>query len=106
LRLLIFGVAGEVGDVERERGPVADHGGERGEEEVKEAGVGGELAGRGEDRAEAAGAVQHVSQEGEAHDGHEGRGEALQEADGFDAAPDDGHVEEPEAEETEPSYGW
>ena len=37
LRVLVFCVAGEVRDVERERGPVADHRGERREEEVQEA---------------------------------------------------------------------
>ena len=35
----------------------------------------------------------------------ERRGEALQEADGFDALIDDGHVQRPEAEEATPQHG-
>jgi len=46
LRLLRAGVAREVGNVERERGPVADDAGEREEEEVQEAGMRVELAWR------------------------------------------------------------
>src|ERR1017187_10179628 len=33
---------------------------------------------------------------------HEGRADAFQEFDGFDAAPDDGDVERPEGEEADP----
>ena len=102
--VLISGVAGEVGDVERERGPVADHRGERGKEEVPEScACRVEVAGRGEHGAEAAGFVQHEAEQQAGHEEHEGRGEALQEADGLDAAPDDEHVEQPEAEEAGPA---
>ncbi len=64
-----------------------------------------EAAGRGEHGAEAAGLVRHEAEQDERHDEQEGRGEGLEEADGFHAAPDDDHVEEPEAEEAEPEDG-
>ena len=57
LRVLRFGVAGEVGDVERERRPVADHAGERRQKKCHEAARGVELRGCVQDGAEASGAV-------------------------------------------------
>ena len=55
LRLLRFGVAREIGNVQRHGGPEAHHAGERRNEEAEEFGRGVELAGRAEHRPEAAG---------------------------------------------------
>ena len=64
--------------------------------------MGVELAGRAEHGAEAAGFVGHEAEQHQRHDEQKGRGKALQVADGFHAAPDHGHVQQPEAEEADP----
>ena len=85
-------VAREVWNVECERGPVTDHGGERGEKD-------------GEKCAEAIGSGwawkalrpncrPHVNpdEQSDGHDEDEWRAEGLQVTDGFNAAPDNEHV--------------
>ena len=89
LRLLRFGVAGEIGDVERDGGPEADHAGEGRDEEAEEFGGAVELAGRAEYGAEAAGLAGDPPEEQESDAEHERRADAFEEFDGLDAAPDD-----------------
>ena len=78
LRLLRFGVAGEVGDVERERGPVADHAGERREKEVRgiRAVVWNWLGALSMGPKPPA-LCGHPEEQQRGHDEHEGRGESL-----------------------------
>jgi hypothetical protein len=61
-----------------------------------------ELARRRKHGAEAAGLDAHPDEQRCGHHKHEGRAEGLQAANGFDAAPDHNHVEQPEAEEAGP----
>jgi len=59
-------------------------------------------AGAFEDDREAAGATDHPEEQGKADDEHEGGADDLERLDSVDAAPDDGHVEQPEGEEAVP----
>ena len=104
LRVLRFRVAREVGNIERERRPVADHRGERRKEDGEKLARGVELAGRREHGAEAARLDAHPDQQRRGHDKHERRAEGLQVADGFDAAPDHDHIQQPEAEKAGPQH--
>jgi len=102
LRALRFRIAGEVGDIQGQGRPVADHAGQGGKEDGQELMPAMKFAGRGQHRAEAAGLDPDPDEQRGGHDEHERRSEALQESDGLDSAPDYGHVQEPEAEEAGP----
>ena len=82
LRTLGFRIAGEVGDVEGDGGPEADHAGERGDEEPDELGGVVELAGSAQDGAEASGFAGDPPEEQQADRKHEGRADAFEELDG------------------------
>ncbi len=88
-------VAREVGDVERQRGPEADHGGERRDEEAQELGGALELGWAVEDRAEAAGARHRPGEQRQPGGDQERRRPGFQELDRVAAADHDVHVPQP-----------
>ena len=102
LRFLRFGVAREIGDVERHGGPEPHHAGERRDEKSDELGAGMELAGRAEHRSQAAGFAGDPPEQQQADPQHKGSADAFQDLDGFDAAPDHRDIEQPESEEADP----
>ena len=97
LRALVLRVAGEVGDVHRQRDPVADVGREAGAEQRPEALVVGDQLRRGrEDVADPAARVEAPDQQRDARAEQQRRGVALEELDALDAAQDDRHLDQPE----------
>ena len=103
------GVAGEVRDVERERGPEADHAGEGGDEEFVELTglglAGGEGARLGEDRAETARRAVGPDEQRQAKEDEQRGLDGKQEADAVDAPVDDEDVDRPEAQEADELRG-
>src|SRR4029077_9048881 len=83
---LAAGVAREIGNIERDGGPETDHPGERRDEEAEELAEGLKFRGRGEHGAEAAGSAAGPEKKSQPDEEKERSGDALQEADGFDAA--------------------
>jgi hypothetical protein len=77
--------------------PVSD-----GIKKLHEFGAGMELAGRAQHRSQAAGFAGDPPEQQQADRQHKGRSDALQDLDGFDAAPDHRDVQQPEREEAEP----
>ncbi len=102
LRLLRDGVAREIGNVERDGGPEANHAGDGGNEEGKEFGIGFEFTGSAENGTETAGFAGDPPKQQQADGEHEGRGDAFQNFDGFDAAHDDEHVRAPRRRRSRP----
>ena len=102
LRVLRFGIARKVGNVQRQRSPIANHRRQRRKEEMQKAAGRVEVAGRRKHRSEAACLMQHPEQQRKRHHQHEGRGEALQKADRLHPAPHHEHIEQPESEKARP----
>lgn len=102
LRALGFGVAREVRNIECDSGPETDHAGERRDEEANKFRGGVKFAGRVKNRAHTAGLARDPEKKKQADEEHEGRADAFEELDGFNAAPDDEHVDGPKKEEAEP----
>ncbi len=90
---------------ERQRRPVADHGGERGDEDGQELAEGPEPAGLREERPETVGLAHRPHDEGARHHEHEGRGPVLDLAQQVHALVDDQDVQAPEEQEREPLGG-
>src|SRR6266851_452358 len=93
---LAASVAREIRNVQRDGGPESDHAGERGNKEAEEFAEGLKLGGRGEHGAEAAGFLPRPKKQRKTDKEQERGGDALQEANGLDAAKNHKHVEEPE----------
>ncbi len=102
LRCLRFGVAREIGNVERQRGPVAHHRRQGRKEHGQELAGRMKLAGRREHGSEAARLDPHPDQQQRGHHEHEWRAERLQVANGFDSAPHHHHVQQPEQQKAGP----
>ncbi len=98
---LAAGVAGKVGNVQRNGGPETDDAGERRNEEAKEFAKRLEFRGRGEHGAEAAGFAARPEKKGQADEKQEGCGDALEEANRFDAAQNHENIEQPEENEAD-----
>ena len=94
--------AREVGHVERQRGPEADHRGERGDEDGEELGERPELPGLGEQRPEPVRLVHGPHEKNERHDEDVRRGPVLDLAEEIHAPVDDEDVQAPEEQEREP----
>src|SRR6516162_3400616 len=93
---LAAGVAREIGNVERNGGPKADDAGKRGNKELEKTAERLKFRGRRKHGAETAGFAARPEKKNQADEEQEGRGDALQEADGLDAPQDDEDVEKPE----------
>ena len=96
---LALAEAREVRDVQRQRGPEADHAHQGGEEDLPEVRAPAELGRLVEQRAEAARLVAHPHSRTTGADEHEGRRPVLEAADRLHAPVDDGDLEHPEEDE-------
>ena len=96
LRSLVPGEAGEVRDVQGQRGPESHHGREGGDEEDEELAGRLELAGVVEDRPQSSGAHDGPGEQREAGQDQERRRSGLEPLDGVAAPHDDVHVGQPE----------
>ena len=102
LRVLRFRVAREVGNVQRQRRPVAHHRGERREEEAQKRTGRMELARLRQHRTEATRLYRANTSNSKRHHQHERRRKSLQEPDALHAPPHHRHVERPEPQEARP----
>src|SRR6266702_4217772 len=95
----------EVGNVQRDGGPETDDAGERRNKEAEEFAKGLKFRWRGEHGAEAARFAARPEEKSESNQEQKRSGNSLQEADGFDAAENHQHVEEPEESEADRRTG-
>src|SRR5205807_449862 len=99
---LAVGVTGEIRNVQRDGGPETDDAGERRDKEAEEFAEGLKFRGRGEHGAETASFRAGPEEKRQSDEEQERSGDALQEANRFDAAKNDQHVDEKHGEERLP----
>src|SRR6266436_5839846 len=99
---LRFGIACEVRDIERHRGPKTDHPGQRWNEETHKFRRTMKLARHVQHGAESARFACNPKKKKQSHHEHERRANPFEELDRFDPAPDHHHVDGPEEKETDP----
>ena len=102
LCLLRFCVAGEVGDVQRDRSPEPNHRRKRRNKSMQELTRGFEFAGRAEHGTEAARFSGDPEQKQESNAQHERRADSFQKLDRLDPAPNDEHIQKPKSEKACP----
>ena len=102
---LALGIAGEVRNVQRQRGPEADHGRQRGPEHRGKLACAvaafGKAGGRGQHRPEAIGLHIGPAQQRQTHQDQQGCRQQFQPADRLGAVADEHHVQRPEGQETQ-----
>src|SRR6267143_5386743 len=102
---LAASVAREIRNVQRDGGPEADHAGERRNEEAEEFAERLKFRRRGEHRAESASFAARPEKKSKSDEEQERSGDALQEANGFNAAQNHQHIEKPEKEKADRRSG-
>ena len=100
LLALIAGEAGEVGDVQRDRGPESDRAIQSGNQKFQEVGKAREPRRHREHGPEAAGGVIGPAQQQQSDAQQNRRADSLQNADVFDAFENDREIDQPEDEES------
>src|SRR6266581_5102947 len=95
----------KVGNVQRDSGPETDDAGERRDEKTEKFAEGLKFGRRGEHRAEAPGFAARPEEKSESNQEQKRGGDALQEANGFNAAKNHQYVEEPEQNEADSRAG-
>src|SRR3989440_1409041 len=98
---LAAGVTREIRNVQRHRGPESDHAGERRNEETEELSEALKFRGLPEHGAEAARFRACPQEKGKSDEQQERCGNALQKANGFNAAQNHQHIQKPEKEKAE-----
>src|SRR6266704_1470136 len=95
----------EIGNVQRDGGPETDDAGERRDEKTEKFAESLKFRGRGEHGAEAPGFAARPEEKSESNQEQKRGGDALQEANGFNAAKNHEHVQKPEKDEADRRAG-